>query len=76
MKKILIGLSLIFVLIACQVPAHYRSDDNDVISGIKYIKDDRTGLCFAILTSVSANTYIIISITCVPCDSLKKLGIK
>lgn len=38
---------------------------------IVYIKDNRTGLCYASLDAMYSR-----SITCVPCDSLMKIGIK
>lgn len=42
---------------------------------LTYIKDDKTGLCFAVLNNTDGfrNTF---AITCVPCDSLKRVVAK
>lgn len=44
-------------------------------NGITFFKDTITGLCFGKVSSMSYSGYGIESITCVPCDSLKKLGL-
>jgi hypothetical protein len=63
MKKVLIALSL-FLFLGCspQTP--------DVISGIQYMKDPKTGLCFAYTVSQSYPCFYVTSITCVPCQAL------
>lgn len=44
-----------------------------VKKSIRYFKDDRTGLCFAVSISRTYSSYFNHNITCVPCDSLKKI---
>jgi hypothetical protein len=41
---------------------------------IRYIKDSRTGLCFATLASYSYGAYHIVSIASVPCEAAEKVG--
>ncbi|MFA6397874.1 MAG: hypothetical protein WDK96_03480 [Candidatus Paceibacterota bacterium] len=47
----------------------------DVIENIKYAKDKRTNLCFGMLSSASADGFRNVSVTCVPCDSLKNVEV-
>ena len=46
-----------------------------VTNKIEYFKDSRTGLCFAMYSNMVYGGFAT-SITCVPCDSLIKIGIK
>lgn len=41
-------------------------------SNVKYSKDERTGLCFASVTSTSYYGYQVVSITNVPCKNVEK----
>lgn len=69
MTKILlffIGLTLF----GCQY--NEPTDTTELQSNLSYFKDHRTNLCFAALNSQSSNGYMVTSITCVPCDSVKK----
>ena len=44
------------------------------VKSIKYIRDDRTGLCFGIFTPLTSNTVATgIGIVCVPCESVKDI---
>lgn len=52
------------------------SDNGQIQNNISYFKDESTGLCFASISSISYAGYKMTSIACVPCDSLKKIGIK
>jgi hypothetical protein len=65
--KFLIFISIIlsvFALSSCENrPSYIEGRKTDDSSGIHYIKDSRTGLCFA--ERGSGNTY---SFTCVPCS--------
>lgn len=78
MKKILIVLALIVLLVSnsCTYRTQFSEKYNyEIIKNITYFKDQRTGLCFAIV-SITAHSYSVTSITCVPCDSLKNKNIE
>ena len=69
-------LGLVLILIACLNSQQTTTENLDVKFNniLTYFKDERTGLCFA--TTSSYTTYgTVVSITCVPCDSLKKIKI-
>ncbi len=56
---------------------HTNEDEVKVIKDkITYIKDYRTGLCFAVLNNHTDGFRSTFIITCVPCDSLKRVNIK
>jgi hypothetical protein len=75
MKKLFVLLVFITItFVSCQMNG--TSDNQDVKNSISYFKDERTGLCFASINSSTYTGYKVTSITCVPCDSLKKVGIK
>jgi hypothetical protein len=47
-----------------------------IIKNITYSKDMKTGLCYGIVTIVkSSDIFDSGLITCVPCDSLKKVKV-
>jgi hypothetical protein len=73
MKKLIVLLGLI-MLVSCQ--ANDTTNNNDVKNNITYFKDAKTGLCYAAINSYTYGGYKVTSITCVPCDSLKKIEIK
>lgn len=73
MKKLILFFAVI-MLASCQM--NDITDNSKIIENITYFKDERTGLCFASVNSHSYGANVITSITCVPCDSLKKIGIK
>lgn len=75
MKKLILILALITIgLSSCKYPEPDVETLNNIIESTFYYKDSKTGLCFAGV--YSSNAYgDIVSITCVPCDSLKKIGI-
>lgn len=70
MKKMLLVVILI-TLFSCQ--NNSKTDVLKLKNGITYFKDDETNLCFATINSSTYGGYEIVSITCVPCDSIKKL---
>lgn len=71
MKKI-IFLSLICIVSSCQFTE--RTNIDKIEDNITYFKDSRTGLCFAAINSLSLKSLNeFVSITCVPCDSVKHL---
>lgn len=41
---------------------------NEIVGSITYVRDKRTDLCFAVISSHSYAQYDIISFTNVPCD--------
>lgn len=73
MKKLILFFAVI-MLASCQI--NDTTDNSKIIENITYFKDERTKLCFASVNSYSYGSRVITSITCVPCDSLKKIGIK
>lgn len=72
MKKVLILITVLF-FISCTVST---SDNVSVDAGdIKYVKDDRTGLCFGIVASRKAASFETtgLGVTCVPCEKVEHL---
>jgi hypothetical protein len=72
-KLILICIVMTLGLFSCQMNGSANTEE--IKGSLTYFKDPNTGLCFASINSV-VDSYYITSITCVPCDSLKKIGIK
>ena len=74
MKKTSIIIGVLF-LFSCQLT--WQTNVDSVKNDIVYFKDERTGLCFAAINSSSGSSgREVVSITCVPCDSLKNIQIK
>ena len=44
-------------------------------NGFVYLVDTTTGLCYEKTNSTTYNAYEVTSMTCVPCDSLKRIGL-
>ena len=57
---------------------HKTNDDEAQVikDKLTYIKDDKTRLCFAVLNNHTDGFRSTFAITCVPCDSLKRVGVK
>lgn len=72
MKKLFIFL-VILMFISCE--QYVPSSPKEIVEGMTYFKDGRTGLCYSVIRSLSADNYAVTSFTCVPCDSLKKFQI-
>lgn len=54
-----------------------NEEECDVIKAkLTYIKDEKTGLCFAVLNNHTDGFRSTFAIACVPCDSLKAVGVK
>lgn len=54
-----------------------NEEECDVIKAkLTYIKDEKTGLCFAVLNNHTDGYRSTFAIACVPCDSLKEVGVK
>lgn len=73
MKKLILVCALL-MLVSCQM--NESTDNAQVQNYLTYFKDPRTGLCFASINSSTYGGNRVTSITCVPCDSLKKIGIR
>ena len=80
--KITIAISLISILTSCSGTMYLvqtsPKETKVILSTITYIKDSRTGLCYAI--SKNINEYSLFGLasyqlTCVPCDSLKNVSV-
>jgi hypothetical protein len=71
MKKIITILILV-ALTGCQMSS--TTDNTSVTNDLTYFKDPKTGLCFASIGSIEGNGRIIVSIACVPCDSVDSLN--
>lgn len=68
-------LLLAVVLPSCQI--NEKPDTSEIQENIVYFKDPNTGLCFAAVNSTNTKSWSnSSSITCVPCDSLKKVEVK
>ena len=66
-----LGISCIIFLCACENAVITQEHINEKMS---YIKDDRTNVCFAVLSSWTKDAYIVRSIATVPCsDEVTKL---
>jgi len=61
MKNLILILSLV-ILSSCKRPSYTQGGHGNELNEIHYLKDSRTGLCFA--ERGSGNAY---TMTCVPC---------
>lgn len=64
---VLLGVS------ACTQLTSVETSKEDVVRSMSYIKDDRTGLCFSVVGSVSYPGWHVISHTSVPCEKVSHL---
>jgi hypothetical protein len=72
MKKIILFLFIgMMGLLSCQSTT--RPNTKSLGNDVTYFKDTITNLCFGAIASQTNTPYDIVSITCVPCDSLKKV---
>lgn len=82
MKKIsLMTIAVIcFFVVSCRINPSEVSDSyaKEFVEKVKYIKDERTGICYAIVATRMAGSADQngISWTWVPCDSVEKYLIK
>ena len=67
MLKSLLMLLFLMMFISCS-DNYLRVDKDNFENKIVYIKDNRTGLCFAFLKTLGG--YINESMTCVPCENI------
>lgn len=78
MIKFIFGILILFFIVSCQgVMSKKPSEEasSDIVKNITYVKDKKTGLCFATVLAVGSDGWNSSSITCVPCDSLKNVPI-
>lgn len=72
--KILVIL-LCLAMTGCQLNG--KPDVESIKDNLVYFKDEKTGLCFAAVNSMSSKSLSnSSSIACVPCDSLKKVNVE
>ena len=65
MKTLLILIAFLFVSCTVVQNSNYTLDLNKV----SYVKDLRTGLCFAYTTSETYGSLSVFTMTCVPCNA-------
>ena len=80
MKKLFGILALIGTLASTgctqkgyEAKPYVEKHQGDKVDTITYLMDPKTGLCFAKQISLGSCQYVTTSITCVPCDSLRKI---
>lgn len=72
---LLVSTLLAVVLSSCQF--NDKADTDEIKDNIVYFRDSNTGLCFAAINSINTKSLSSSSsITCVPCDSLKRIKVK
>ena len=74
MKKIILCVCIATFLQACDETIERKQTEESLKKNMRYIVDDNTGLCYAYVQYSMSGGSKGISITCVPCDSLKKLN--
>ncbi len=75
MKKLIFSLTVLS-LSACTMSQKTNDDDSQsVTSNITFSKHMKTGLCFGMVTFTKSGGFNSVSVTCVPCDSLKKVKV-
>ena len=66
---------LVVLLMQCQFNTEPKI--KSIRENLVYFKDPNTGLCFAAINSTNTSSLSnSTSITCVPCDSLKRVDVK
>ena len=53
-----------------------RANSKSTAVNLVYSKDDRTGLCFGSIKSMTSAGWEVVSITNVPCDKVENLLVK
>jgi len=78
--SVIIIAAICFFAVSCSVNPSEVSDDyaKDFVKKVKYVKDEKTGLCYAIVATrkTGSTDQNGISWTWVPCDSVEKFLIK
>lgn len=76
MKKILKLISLFTIVLYTSCGVGYNPKNSEHLESFSYCKDTVSNLCFATTKSISSDFLWISSITCIPCDSIKKATTK
>lgn len=71
-RMILVVLSMFFILSCAQPVAVDPNKGREIVSRIRYQRDPKTGLCFAIILNNTTNGYKVVSIAHVPCDKVSE----
>jgi hypothetical protein len=73
MKRTVV-LTLAVLLVGCtQVASPEQTSSTSVISGIQYVRDERVGICYAVVASHNGHFGNVASITAVPCEKVEQL---
>lgn len=85
-KKFVIALYAMLLCCGCDLQQYggrgqdihkANEEECDMIKAkLTYIKDEKTELCFAVLNNYTHGFRSTFAIACVPCDSLKTVGVK
>lgn len=71
LMKIAILFFICFLMTSCSASWITRTYERELVwymNSIRYVKDVRTGLCYVV-----GDAYNSVQVTCVPCDSLKRV---
>lgn len=70
--KITSAIVVVLLLAGCSRPNPPSQEDlNEAVSAIRYVKDSRTGICFAMLRGQTHSGYQVFSIATVPTEACK-----
>jgi len=71
MKTLLCVILALFI--GCNTASQpSESSVKSYVKKIQYVKDPRTGLCFAFIEGQNGHLGAIVSLTCVPCSSISE----
>ena len=75
MKKSLIFITALLMLVSCGVHPSKIGNSKKFVDKLTYVRDDRTGLCFAIVGVRKSRNITLngLGIACVPCAQVKHL---
>jgi hypothetical protein len=59
--------ALAIIVASCEQISRPQTQSEDLVSRLLYLKDEKTGLCFAAISSVTHGFYSVVSLTHVPC---------
>jgi hypothetical protein len=66
-----IAIGTVLMLVGCTDTVHVsESTKTDVLRDLAYVRDSRTGLCFAVLQTQGYGGFQSASITNIPCDKM------
>jgi hypothetical protein len=72
--KMLLSIVLFLSVAACnaQTVRMGSKDTKALVEQIEYIKDLRTGLCFAMISGPTSARFSVLALTEVPCEKVEK----